>query len=135
MSYNMDYTTLPTFTPQSIGYIVASQNYTTYTTGGPSGTIFNIGVVPGVYLFTGLVGFNLPANDTINILFNLTSNTISPPTLNIICEYNDILYTGAGAGYVAGTLSHVFTISTNVSLLFYVQYPANQLSYSLVRIA
>jgi hypothetical protein len=135
MAYNMNYTTLPTFTPQSIGYIAANQNY---TTSGPGGNVFTVSVTPGVYLFTSCVGYTIPgaANDSQLLSFNLTNVTNSNA---IICLYNNITYNSlVSSQLLCGTLSHVFSLNSTSTLTFNITYPPynpNALSYSLVRIA
>ena len=133
MAYNMNYTTLPDFSQNSIGYIVKSQNYTTAI---PSFPISFPSVIPGVYLFTCTIGYNNPVGGSV-ISFNLTNTT---PT-SIISYYSDYKYNNLGSPInVCGTLSQVFTLTStstlnliNTSNGFGVSL--SFISYSLVRIA
>ena len=134
MSYNMTYTSLPTFTENSIGYIIASQNYTTSYSGGIN-PVFSVSVIPGIYLFTSCVNI-LPGglSDLGQLSFNLTNTTNS----QVICNYNSATYNGLDDSQIlCGTLSQVFPITITSTLTFTITYPTNTpdaISYSLVRI-
>lgn len=140
MAYNLNYTTLPTFTSNSIGYLVASQNYTTsYSYPSSATSVFSVSAIPGIYLFTCCVGFSLPGglNDSQPLSFNLTNSTDA----KTICYYNNATYNGLNTSeLLCGTLSHVFPITTTSTLVFTITDPPSTvnpdgISYSLVRIA
>jgi hypothetical protein len=132
MAYNISYTSLPSFTSNSIGNLLASQDYTTNYNGGS--TVFTVSATPGIYLFTCLVGYGpFPANDSNifrNTLTNLSTNTI-------ICSYNAVIANGPIANAnLAAPLSHAFSISSTSNLQFTIFGTSpNELSYSLVRLA
>jgi len=125
MSYNINYTSLPAFSSNSIGYLLANQDYTTNFTGNLN-PVFRVTATPGIYLFTSLVAsYSIPGILN-SILRNASSNII------ICANYTE-------EAIRVSTLSHVFSITETSTLAFTIEsgipgYP-NQLSYSLVRIA
>ena len=132
MAYNINYTTLPTFTSNSIGNLVASQNYTTFSS-TYSSPVFSVSVSPGIYLFTAAVDFSAPEQRASLLQFNLENSSI------VYCAFSTYMYNdNASSETMGGSLSHVFSVSASETLYFYITEPggvSGNISYALVRLA
>ena len=134
MAYNINYTTLPTFTSNSIGNLVASQNYTTFSS-TYSSPVFSVSVSPGIYLFTAAVGIPLAAADSIQLTFNLQNSASG-----VYCQYDNQMTNGDGGSShtMTGSLSQAFYLTDADTLSFYItSYDISNgfISYALVRLA
>ena len=135
MAYNVSYTSLPTFSSNSIGYNF-TQDISNVTLLASFTPLLQTTLLPGVYAFSSVLSTNaLPAGDSITA----TLETFIGPTAPApICSGTQQSNTTPGTACV--TLSHIFTVnvSTTVTLEFS-QSGTSSLactySYGLVRIA
>ena len=129
----MSYTSLPTFTENSIGKLFAHSNDIIYS--GPD-TIFTAsGVPPGVYLFTCNIIY-VSAQRYFLMGFVLTNTS----TDTDICTCYDLRDCGSSGAAQSGCLTHVFTISSTSTLTLKNNTTSyygslSRVSYALVRIA
>jgi hypothetical protein len=141
MSYKLGYTTLPTFTPNSIGYVDVSANNVSfplplnnYSTGLITGLLLN----PGVYIFTSTT-FLSSSTGTLQLYLALSS-TAPYDVNNTIC--NAAGSNNAVQGLFGVNLYHIFYVNTSkryLNFVFVAQVGQSSVtytySYALCRIA
>ena len=135
MAYNINYTTLPTFTSNSIGNLSAYQIYENSFSSSTSTPVFSVSVSPGIYLFTAAVGIPLAAADSIQLTFNLQNSASG-----VYCQYDNQMTNGDGGSShtMTGSLSQAFYLTDADTLSFYItSYDISNgfISYALVRLA
>jgi len=159
MAYNMNYTILPTFTPQSIGYTVASSNNI------PISITIPLSSSTGFPPYTGVINYNIINTSNVGVgvyiltctinNFSFTNNAV--PVGNFInysfsstsfSTFITTTYCAGSTNYTSGSInvSQVFTLSTVSSVVFNINFNvvstttnsttfSFNTSYSLVRIA
>jgi hypothetical protein len=152
-TYNLGYTSLPTFTANSIGYLDASANYVTTTlTNNASTYIYFIGTATtslflnvGAYMFT-FSGFlinntsNYSGNFYLLLTLGLTNSGYNNTT--IICETESYANNNPVGGAESLTCCHIFYVTSKqyfnlTGLYALISSSATTLTYSyaLCRIA
>jgi len=154
-TYNLGYTTLPSFTANSIGYLADYKNdasSTTITDGNPSYFYFigdlsnSLSLNTGVYMFTFtgiLTNVASPISGNFNLLLSLTSGNGYNSTGSItICQGGNYINT-PNEGVGALNLCHIFSVTSSKPKLNFTGYygltglSTNTIkySYALCRIA
>ena len=134
MAYNMSYTTLPTFTKNSIGFnITLDSSNVTYDTDTTYTPMIVSNVEPGVYAFGSTFSGILAAGGKLKAELYTSTTTICTGE-----QSSDL----SGSPYECCiTLSHVFTLSTIDNLILILRPSSTissqqyDISYGLVRIA